>query len=117
MIRVLFEYAPVGVAATRTFGTGNAAAMLCLFAAVLFGFNAGLLRSLATIIGYLAAAPVAFAAAPYLAPPGHQDFRSLQHGIRSGTTARTAENFARLKDLTFKEFLDQVTPEDFKGDQ
>jgi len=33
VIRVLFEYAPVGVAATRTFGTGNAA-VLCLFAAV-----------------------------------------------------------------------------------
>ena len=33
VIRVLFEYAPVGAAATRAFGTGNAA-MLCLFAAV-----------------------------------------------------------------------------------
>ena len=33
VIRVLFEYAPVGVGATRAFGTGNAA-MLCLFAAV-----------------------------------------------------------------------------------
>jgi hypothetical protein len=33
VIRVLFEYAPVGVSATRAFGTGNAA-MLCLFAAV-----------------------------------------------------------------------------------
>jgi len=33
VIRVLFEYAPVGAAATRAFGTGNAA-VLCLFAAV-----------------------------------------------------------------------------------
>jgi hypothetical protein len=33
VIRVLFEYAPVGAGATRAFGTGNAA-MLCLFAAV-----------------------------------------------------------------------------------
>ena len=33
VIRVLFEYAPVGVGAARAFGTGNAA-MLCLFAAV-----------------------------------------------------------------------------------
>jgi membrane protein required for colicin V production len=46
----------------------DAVVYLCLFAAVVLGFNAGLLRSLATIIGYLAAAPVAFAAAPYLAP-------------------------------------------------
>jgi membrane protein required for colicin V production len=33
--------------------------------AVISGFNAGLLRSLATIMGYLAAMPVAMAAMPY----------------------------------------------------
>jgi membrane protein required for colicin V production len=46
----------------------DAAVYLCLFAAVVLGFNAGLLRSLATIVGYLAAAPVAVGAAPYLTP-------------------------------------------------
>ena len=30
----------------------------------------------------------------YLGPPGHQDFRSLEHGIRSGTAARTAQTDA-----------------------
>jgi len=41
---------------------------VCLFLAVVMGFNAGLLRSLATIFGYLAAAPIAVAATPYLMP-------------------------------------------------
>ncbi len=41
---------------------------VCLFLAVVMGFNAGLLRSLATILGYLAAAPIAVAATPYLMP-------------------------------------------------
>ncbi len=36
--------------------------------AVIMGFNAGLLRSLATIFGYVIAAPLAVAAAPYLTP-------------------------------------------------
>jgi membrane protein required for colicin V production len=35
--------------------------------AVVFGFNAGLLRSLATILGYVVAAPFAVAVAPLLA--------------------------------------------------
>jgi membrane protein required for colicin V production len=39
-----------------------------LFLAVVMGFNSGLLRSLATIFGYLVAAPLAVAAAPYLTP-------------------------------------------------
>jgi membrane protein required for colicin V production len=34
--------------------------------AVVSGFNAGLLRSIATIMGYLAAMPVAVAATPYV---------------------------------------------------
>jgi alkanesulfonate monooxygenase SsuD/methylene tetrahydromethanopterin reductase-like flavin-dependent oxidoreductase (luciferase family) len=42
----------------------------------------------------------------YLAPPGHQDYRSLEHGIRSGTAARTVETLSRLKDMTFKDFVD-----------
>jgi membrane protein required for colicin V production len=36
--------------------------------AVISGFNAGLLRSIATIMGYLAAMPVAMAAMPYASP-------------------------------------------------
>lgn len=36
--------------------------------AVIMGFRAGLLRSLATIFGYLAAAPIALGAAPFLTP-------------------------------------------------
>lgn len=39
-----------------------------LFVAVVAGFRAGLLRSLATIFAYLAAAPVAVIAAPYVTP-------------------------------------------------
>jgi membrane protein required for colicin V production len=46
----------------------DAAVYLCLLAAIVLGFNAGLLRSLATIVGYLAAAPVAVGVAPYVAP-------------------------------------------------
>ena len=41
---------------------------ICLFVAVVMGFNTGLLRSLATIFGYLAAAPISVMAAPYLTP-------------------------------------------------
>jgi membrane protein required for colicin V production len=36
--------------------------------AIISGFNAGLLRSVATIIGYLAAMPIALAATPLIAP-------------------------------------------------
>jgi membrane protein required for colicin V production len=48
--------------------TFDAVVYACLAVAVVFGFRAGLLRSLATIVGYLAAAPVALFAAPTLAP-------------------------------------------------
>jgi membrane protein required for colicin V production len=47
----------------------DAAVYLCLAVAVTMGFRAGLLRSLATIAGYVAAAPVALALAPYVTPP------------------------------------------------
>ena len=46
----------------------DAVGYICLFVAVVMGFRAGLLRSLATIFGYLVAAPLAVAVAPYLAP-------------------------------------------------
>ena len=41
---------------------------LALFLAVVMGFMTGMLRSLATIFGYLAAAPIAVVATPYLSP-------------------------------------------------
>ncbi len=44
----------------------DAAIYLCLLVAVVFGFNSGLLRSLATILGYVAATPVAVGTAPAL---------------------------------------------------
>jgi len=43
----------------------DAVVYLFTFVAVIIGFNAGLLRSLATIFSYLCAAPVAVGAAPY----------------------------------------------------
>lgn len=46
----------------------DAAVYLCLFVTVVAGFRTGLLRSLATMFGYLAAAPVAVVAAPYFTP-------------------------------------------------
>jgi membrane protein required for colicin V production len=46
----------------------DAAVYICLFVAVVAGLRSGLLRGLATIVGYVAAAPVAVAAAPYLSP-------------------------------------------------
>lgn len=46
----------------------DAAVYACLAVAIISGFRSGLLRSLATIFGYVAAAPVALAIAPYLAP-------------------------------------------------
>jgi membrane protein required for colicin V production len=44
----------------------DAVIYVCVVLAVVMGFNAGLLRSLATIIGYLAAMPIAVGATPYL---------------------------------------------------
>jgi membrane protein required for colicin V production len=46
----------------------DAAIYVCLAVAIIAGFRAGLLRSLATIFGYVTAAPLAVAAAPYLSP-------------------------------------------------
>ena len=48
--------------------TFDAAIYLCLFVAVVMGFMSGLLRSLATIIGYVAAMGLAVALAPQLTP-------------------------------------------------
>jgi membrane protein required for colicin V production len=46
----------------------DAAVYLILIVAIIMGFKAGLLRSLAAIFGYLAAMPIAVTAAPSLAP-------------------------------------------------
>jgi membrane protein required for colicin V production len=46
----------------------DATVYICLAVAIVSGLRSGLLRGLATIIGYVAAAPVAAAAAPYLSP-------------------------------------------------
>jgi membrane protein required for colicin V production len=46
----------------------DAAVYLCLAVAVIAGFRSGLLRSLATIFGYVIAAPVTVALMPYLTP-------------------------------------------------
>jgi membrane protein required for colicin V production len=47
--------------------TFDAVVYICLFVAVIMGFQSGLLRSLATIFGYITAMPAAIAASPYLA--------------------------------------------------
>jgi membrane protein required for colicin V production len=46
----------------------DGAIYLCLAVAIISGFRSGLLRSLATIFGYVIAAPVALAIMPYLTP-------------------------------------------------
>jgi membrane protein required for colicin V production len=45
----------------------DVAVYFVLLVAVISGFNAGLLRSIATIVGYLAAMPVALATTPFIA--------------------------------------------------
>ncbi|HEY2757653.1 MAG TPA: CvpA family protein [Pseudolabrys sp.] len=46
----------------------DAAVLLCLALAIVMGFQAGLLRSLATIVSYVVAAPLAVAAAGFISP-------------------------------------------------
>jgi membrane protein required for colicin V production len=46
----------------------DVAVLVAMLVAIVMGYRAGLLRSLATIIGYLLAAPVAIVAAPKLVP-------------------------------------------------
>jgi membrane protein required for colicin V production len=55
----------------------DAAVYLCLFVAVVMGFLSGLLRSLATIIGYMAAIGLAVALAPQLSPLLIERFKLL----------------------------------------
>jgi membrane protein required for colicin V production len=46
----------------------DGAVYVCLAVAVIAGFHSGLLRSLATIFGYVIAAPIAVVIMPYLTP-------------------------------------------------
>jgi membrane protein required for colicin V production len=46
----------------------DAAVLLSLAVAIVMGFRSGLLRSLATIVGYVVAAPLAVAAAGFISP-------------------------------------------------
>lgn len=46
----------------------DGAVYLCLVVAIIAGYRSGLLRSLATIFGYVIAAPVAVALMPYITP-------------------------------------------------
>jgi len=43
----------------------------------------------------------------YLGPPGHQDYRSLAHSIRSGSAAIVQDIWGRLKDYKFKDLAKQ----------
>jgi alkanesulfonate monooxygenase SsuD/methylene tetrahydromethanopterin reductase-like flavin-dependent oxidoreductase (luciferase family) len=43
----------------------------------------------------------------YLSPPGHHDYRSLAHSIRSGSAAAVQGIWNKLKDYSFKELADQ----------
>jgi membrane protein required for colicin V production len=78
---------------------------VALMIAVVSGFNAGLLRSVATILGYLAAMPLAVAATPYVARTVNDKFDPsvagnpilffgtfLVAGIVLGALLRTALN-------------------------
>lgn len=42
----------------------------------------------------------------YFGPPGHQDYTSLEKGIRSGFAARMQEELANLKQYGYKDFVD-----------
>ena len=46
----------------------DGAVYLCLAVAIISGYRSGLLRALATIFGYVIAAPVAVAMMPYVTP-------------------------------------------------
>ena len=50
------------------FNLFDGAVYLCLAVAIIAGLRSGLMRSLATIVGYLIAAPLAVALTPYVTP-------------------------------------------------
>lgn len=43
----------------------------------------------------------------YFGAPGHQDYTSLEKGIRSGTTLKIGETLANLKNLKYKDYVDK----------
>jgi membrane protein required for colicin V production len=57
-----------------SFNAFDVAVYACLLIAFIMGFNSGLLRSLATIFGYLVAMAVAVAAAPFLTRLAHEQW-------------------------------------------
>ena len=75
----------------------DAAIYLCLMVAIIAGFRSGLLRSLATIFGYLAAAPLAVATAPQLgfSPTGSIFLRRRLGWCSSASFWRSASRSAR----------------------
>ena len=58
----------------------DAAVVVVTLALALLGFRAGLLRSLADILGFVIAAPVAIAVTPHLAPAGSASNSALGPG-------------------------------------
>lgn len=59
----------------------DAAVYICLIVAIIAGFRSGLLRSMATILGYIAAMPIAVAAAPRLSQILIEQFKMPQAQI------------------------------------
>jgi len=43
----------------------------------------------------------------YLGPPGHHDYRSLAHSIRSGGAAALQSTWTKLRDYKYKDLADQ----------
>ena len=43
----------------------------------------------------------------YLGPPGHHDYRSLAHNIRSGGAAALQSTWTKLRDYKYKDLVDQ----------
>jgi membrane protein required for colicin V production len=59
---------PADAMASLPINAFDAVVYLCLIVAVIFGFGSGLLRSLATIFAYVAAAPITLVLAPAVTP-------------------------------------------------
>jgi alkanesulfonate monooxygenase SsuD/methylene tetrahydromethanopterin reductase-like flavin-dependent oxidoreductase (luciferase family) len=42
----------------------------------------------------------------YLATPGHQDYKSLERGVRSGASVKATGQITRLKEYTYRDFVE-----------
>ena len=62
------------MAADLPFNIFDGVVVLCLVVAIVVGFRTGLMRSLATILGYALAAPVAVLLMPYVSPLVNERF-------------------------------------------